>query len=179
MQTLQRFLFMEYRQLKQTNKKKSSVVLVRKWTTLAERPHMLAKLVPTFAGRGCRGVSATNPHGHILGFLDRSRYYFFQVSPQLHSRSWVDPIPDPLLLRNAGSAGNRTRDLWICSQEFWPLDHRDDYHIKILKPSQNSLTNMSVWSSAMLISAISQMVPHILERPFASTSWIISELGWV
>jgi hypothetical protein len=31
----------------------------------------------------------------------------------------VDPVPDPLLLRKSGSAGNRTRDLWICSQELW------------------------------------------------------------
>jgi hypothetical protein len=36
----------------------------------------------------------------------------------------VDPIPDPLLLRKSGSTGNRTRDLWICSQKLWPLDHR-------------------------------------------------------
>jgi hypothetical protein len=36
---------------------------------------MLAKLVPTFAGRGCRVVSETDPHGRILGFLDRSRYH--------------------------------------------------------------------------------------------------------
>jgi hypothetical protein len=61
---------------------------------------MSAKLVPTFAYRGCRMVSATDPHGHILGFLDRSRYYFFQVAPELYSRGAVDPVPDPLLLRN-------------------------------------------------------------------------------
>jgi hypothetical protein len=47
---------------------------------------MSAKLVPTFADRGYRVVSATDPHGRILGFLDRSRYYFFQVTPQLYSR---------------------------------------------------------------------------------------------
>ena len=40
------------------------------------------------------------------------------------SRGWVDPVPDPLLLRKSGSAGNRTRDLCICSQKLWPLDHR-------------------------------------------------------
>jgi hypothetical protein len=45
----------------------------------------------------------------ILGFLDRSRYFFFQAAPQLYSRGWVDPVPDPLLLRKSGSAGNRTR----------------------------------------------------------------------
>jgi hypothetical protein len=65
------------------------------------------------------------PQERILGFLDRSRYFFFQVAPQLYSRGWVDLVPDPLLLRNSGSAGNRTRDLWICSQWLWPLDHRD------------------------------------------------------
>jgi hypothetical protein len=47
---------------------------------------MSPKLVPTFADKGCRVVSVTDPHGRILGFLDRSRYYFFQVAPQLYSR---------------------------------------------------------------------------------------------
>jgi hypothetical protein len=32
---------------------------------------MSEKLVPTFADRGCRVVSATDPYGRILGFLDR------------------------------------------------------------------------------------------------------------
>jgi hypothetical protein len=45
-----------------------------------------AKLVPTFSNRGCRMVSATDPHGRFLGFLDWSRYFFFQVAPQLYSR---------------------------------------------------------------------------------------------
>jgi hypothetical protein len=40
----------------------------------------------------------------------------------------VDPVPDPLLLRKFGSAGNRTRDLWTCGQELWPLGHRDGRH---------------------------------------------------
>jgi hypothetical protein len=30
-----------------------------------------AKLVPTFADRGCRVVSVTDHYGRILGFLDR------------------------------------------------------------------------------------------------------------
>jgi hypothetical protein len=48
---------------------------------------------------------------------------FYQVAPQLYSRGWVDPVPDPLLIfflvvreSNPG--------LRICSQELWPLDHR-------------------------------------------------------
>jgi hypothetical protein len=45
-----------------------------------------AKLVPTFADRGCHVVSVTDPYGRILGFLHRSRYFLFQVAPQLYSR---------------------------------------------------------------------------------------------
>jgi hypothetical protein len=68
-----------------------------------------------------------------LGFLDRSRYYFFQAAPQLSSRGWVDPVPDPQLLRKSGSAGNRTQDLCICSQKLWPLDHIGGHtHTKLL-----------------------------------------------
>jgi hypothetical protein len=54
-------------------------------------------------------VSATNPHGRIPGFLDQSRYFSFQIVPQLYSWGWVDPVPDPLLLRKSGSARNRTQ----------------------------------------------------------------------
>jgi hypothetical protein len=42
---------------------------------------LLAKLVPTFANKGCCVVSATDSCGRILGFLDRSRYFLFQVAP--------------------------------------------------------------------------------------------------
>jgi CBS-domain-containing membrane protein len=45
-----------------------------------------AKLVPTFADSGYHVVSVTDSYGRILGFLDRSRYFFFQVAPQLYSR---------------------------------------------------------------------------------------------
>jgi hypothetical protein len=65
--------------------------------------------VLTFADKGCHVVSVTDPYGRILGFLDRTRYFFFQVAPQLYSRDWVDPVPDPLLLGKSGSVGNRTR----------------------------------------------------------------------
>jgi hypothetical protein len=68
-----------------------------------------AKLVPTFADIGCHVASVTDPCGRNLGFLNRSRYFFFQVAPHLYSRGWVDPVPDPLLLRKSGSAKNRTR----------------------------------------------------------------------
>jgi hypothetical protein len=54
-------------------------------------------------------VRVTDLYARILGLLDRSRYFFFQVAPQLYSRGLVDPVPDPLLLRKSGSARNRTR----------------------------------------------------------------------
>jgi hypothetical protein len=108
---------------------------------------MSGKLVPTFADRGCRVVSATDPHGRTLGFLDRSRYYFFPVAPHLYSRGWVDPVPDPLLLRKSGSAGNRTRNLWICSQELWPLDHRGGLHLHT--ESRTKIRNIREYARAM------------------------------
>jgi hypothetical protein len=49
-----------------TNKQTPCVALVRK---------------RTIPDRGCRVVSATDPHGRILGFPDRNRDYFFQVAP--------------------------------------------------------------------------------------------------
>jgi hypothetical protein len=73
------------------------------------------KLMQTLRVEGCR----VN-----FGFLDRSRYSFIQVAPRLSSRGWIDPFPDPVFLSQSGSSGNRTRTLWICSQELWPLDHR-------------------------------------------------------
>jgi hypothetical protein len=70
---------------------------------------MSSKLVPILADRGFYVASFTDPYGCILGFLERSRYFFFQVAPQLYSRGSVDLVPDPRLLRKSGSAGNRTR----------------------------------------------------------------------
>jgi hypothetical protein len=83
------------------------------------------KLATAFAGRGCHVVSVTDPYVRILWFLDRSRNFFFQVAPQLYSRGWVDPVPDPLLLRKSGNNGNRTRTSGSVTRT-WSLDHRGD-----------------------------------------------------
>jgi hypothetical protein len=63
-----------------------SVALARERAMPTERPPLVGEVVPTFADRGCRVVSATVPTVVSLGFLDRSRYYLFQVAPQLSSR---------------------------------------------------------------------------------------------
>jgi hypothetical protein len=87
------------------------MALVHGQTISTEYRHLLAKLVPTFAGRGYPVVSTMGHNGHILGFLDQSRYFFFQVAPQLYSQGRVDLVPDPLFLRKSGSTGNQARDL--------------------------------------------------------------------
>jgi hypothetical protein len=69
---------------------------------------MSAKLVSAFADRGCHVVSATNPHGWTLCFLDQVTSIFFQAA-QLYSRGWVDVVPDTLHLRKSGNARNRIR----------------------------------------------------------------------
>jgi hypothetical protein len=69
----------------------NSVAWVRERTIPTERPLLFAKLVPTFADRGCHVVSVTDPYGRNFGFLDRSRYFFFQVAPQLYS--WGEWTP--------------------------------------------------------------------------------------
>jgi hypothetical protein len=59
-----------------------------------------------------------------FGILDWSRYFLFQVAPQLSSRGWVVTAPDTLIIRKSFSARKRTQNPWICSQELWPQDHR-------------------------------------------------------
>jgi hypothetical protein len=44
-------------------KKLNSVALIRERTIPTERPPLVGKVVPTFADRGCRVVSATDSHG--------------------------------------------------------------------------------------------------------------------
>jgi hypothetical protein len=54
-----------------------------------------------------------------------------------------DPILDPLLLRKYGSAGNPKRDLWICSQALWPLDHRGGHRSRSYFTTDNQSVSMS------------------------------------
>jgi hypothetical protein len=119
-------------------KKLNSVASVRERTIPTERP-------PLVGTKECHVVSMTDPYGRILGFLDRRRYFFIQAAPQLYSRGWVDPVLDPLFLRKSGSADNRTRDLWIYSQELWPLDHRGGHSNPTANACINRQTAKSLW----------------------------------
>jgi hypothetical protein len=70
------------------------MALVRRRTIPTERPLLVV--------RGCHVVSVADPQGRILGFVNRSRYFFFQVAPSCtHEAEWT-PFQS--------HTGNRTRD---------------------------------------------------------------------
>jgi hypothetical protein len=107
----------------------NSVVLVHEQTLLTAWPPLVSEISANFCGRkvSCgRGNGSPHPYSQ---FLDQSHYFSFQIAPKLYSRGWVDPVPDPLLLRKSCSDRKRTRDLWICSQELWPLDPRGGFYM--------------------------------------------------
>jgi hypothetical protein len=62
----------------------NSVASVRERTIPTERPPLVDEVSINFSDRGRLVVSVMDPHCRILGFLDRSRYLFFQVPPQLY-----------------------------------------------------------------------------------------------
>jgi CBS-domain-containing membrane protein len=68
------------------------MIIITPWLEFESELHqpsdrrIQAKLVPTFTDRRSHVVSVTDPYGRILGLLDRSRYFFFQVALQLYSR---------------------------------------------------------------------------------------------
>jgi hypothetical protein len=46
-----------------------------------------------------------DPYGRILGFLDRSRYFFFQVAPQLYCEAEWTPFQTHYFLENLVATG--------------------------------------------------------------------------
>jgi hypothetical protein len=50
-------------------------------------------------------VSVTDPFGRILGFLDRSRYFFFQVPPQFYSEAEWNPFQTQYFPENLVAPG--------------------------------------------------------------------------
>jgi hypothetical protein len=115
------FLSCSFPKCKTTN----SVARVCERTTPTERPPLVGGRRVNFWGYR---VPCGQRDGYLRPYSTLSRQetlLFYQVAPQLYSRGWVDPVPGPILLRKSGSIGNRSRDLCICSQELWPLDHRD------------------------------------------------------
>jgi hypothetical protein len=55
----------------------------------------------------------------------------------------VGPVKDPLLLKRYGSAGNLTRDLWVCSQELLSLGLHDAKFEEIHSDSWRAVSLMA------------------------------------
>jgi hypothetical protein len=128
--------------LVELNEKKTKLRIFSPQATIStERPTLVGEVSANFYGwRMSRGQRNGSPRPLISIFYTRSRYFSIQVAPQLSLRGLVDPVPDPPLLRKCSSAGNRTRDLWIYSQELWPLDHKGGIYL----PSHSFLHNFLI-----------------------------------
>jgi hypothetical protein len=98
-----------------------------------------------FRKRGVAWSVRRIPHGRWSQFSRLESLLFFQVAPHLSSRGWVDSVPDPLILRKSGSAGNQIWDPCVCSQELWPLDDRGGpCHINQVKIIMKLLIRLQV-----------------------------------
>jgi hypothetical protein len=75
-----------------------SMVWVRERTIPIERPPLVGEVIANFCGwRVPRGQCDGSLRPHFR-FSRQEPLFFYQVAPQLYSRGWVDPVPDPLLL---------------------------------------------------------------------------------
>jgi hypothetical protein len=84
------------------------MVWVRERTIPTERPPLVGEVIANLCGYR---VSRGHRDGSLRPYYRFSRQeplLFYQVAPQLYSRGWVDPVPDPLHFFY-GSADNRTR----------------------------------------------------------------------
>jgi hypothetical protein len=75
-----------------TNNNNNSVASVRERTILTEKPPFVDEVSANFC---VESWSARRIPTAVISVLDRSRYFFFHVAPQLYSRGWVDPVPNP------------------------------------------------------------------------------------
>jgi hypothetical protein len=84
------------------------------------QPSLSAKWLPTFCGWRVPCGQRDGSLWPYSRFYRQEQLFFYQVAPQLYSRGWVDPVPDPLLILLAAlgpgvySASNRsTRSIKI------------------------------------------------------------------
>jgi hypothetical protein len=76
--TLLSFLYEPWSAFIVEHSKLNSVALVRERIISTERLPLVGEVVPTFADKACRVVSATDSTVANLGFLDRNRYFSFK-----------------------------------------------------------------------------------------------------
>jgi hypothetical protein len=96
------------------------------WTNYTDRTTAACRRsdCQLFADRGWYVVSVTDPLLPYSRFSRQEPLLFYQVAPQLYSRGWVDPVPEPLPFFFLVVPGIEHLDLRICTQELWTLDHR-------------------------------------------------------
>jgi hypothetical protein len=81
--------------------------------------------------------------GHLTHYF--SATHVTPLTPKLYSRGWAHPVPDPLLLRNPGSAGNRTR---ISGSVARNSDHRGGRLLPVCTPHHKLFTSIDVTAEA-------------------------------
>jgi hypothetical protein len=110
-----------------------------------------------------------------LRFLDRSRYSFFQVAPHLSTRDRMGPVPDSLRLRKSGSAGNRSRDLWISSLYLWPLGHWGGrpWYILIVNTVQCSLFLYKHWTQNRMLCLLEKQTSFGMKKNYMISGRIL------
>jgi hypothetical protein len=77
-------------------------------------------------------------------------------------------VPDPLLLRKSGSAGNRTWDLGVSSQELWPIDYRGGHRVPTVKFYVKK--QICWWKPQIHFILSSRVCPYFLTNIFPSVS---------
>jgi hypothetical protein len=82
------------------------MVWVRERTIPSERPPLVGEVIANLLR--IEGAMWSEWRIPTAVFSRQGLLLFYQVAPQLYSRGWVDPVPDPLLFFS-GSAGNPTR----------------------------------------------------------------------
>jgi hypothetical protein len=92
-------------------------------------PPLIGEVSANFSRqRVSRGQRNGSPGPYSQLSRPQNHYYFFHAASELYSQGWVDPVPDSLLHRKSGNAGNRTPDLWLYSQELWRQENRGGQH---------------------------------------------------
>jgi hypothetical protein len=78
-------------------KKKNSMVWVREQTIPTKRPPLIGEVSANFLRIEGATWSAWRIPTAVFSVSRQEPLLFYQVAPQLYSRGWVYPVPDPLL----------------------------------------------------------------------------------
>jgi hypothetical protein len=124
-----------------------------------------AKLMSTYAYIGCYVVSVTDPYGRIYCFLDRSRYFFFQVAERTqlqshyYSKNLVAPgiEPGPLDRSRTQATDSPPPPIHVLSFGFC-LPFRATVHVLwaacvMWTGSKTGLVTVIMWESTFLYSS--------------------------